>query len=250
MTAAPQRGRRPPALHPLAILALPVPAIVAVLFADGILLSLALLTVCLALSLAKGVRFASGVLGVVAGGVVLLWVGFSLAAPRAGDTSGPLVEGLAFSPTIDGAFFALRGALRMVTVVTLYIVTVAFVNGAVLGDSLIQSFGAPYRVIDVLGLGGRFSALIRSDVAAARSLARLRARGRPLRAMRLMTGLTVPVLMGAFGHADELSIAMEARGFGSEPQRTVHSARPLRWTDVIAVPMVWAITILAALALA
>lgn len=121
--------RRASGVHPIAILLLPIPAIIAVLFADGIALSLLLLAACLVLALAKGPRFTFGVIRIITGGVALMWFGFSLAAPAAGDTSGPLIDGLPFSPSIEQSSFALRGALRIVTVVTLYIVTIAFVRG-------------------------------------------------------------------------------------------------------------------------
>lgn len=61
-------------------------------------------------------------------------------------------------------------------------------------------------------------------------------------------GLTVPVLINAFRHADELSLAMDARGFGSEPERTLHHALPVTPRDVITVLTVWVSTILLALA--
>ena len=237
-------------LHPIAVLALPVVAILAVLFADTVWLALLCITVAVTVSFARGPGFALGVLGVAAGGFALIWFGFSLSLPSPELAVGGRIAWLPFQPTPEQAFIPLRGALRMTTVVVLYVVTAAFVRGQILGDTLIAGFGIPYRVIDVLGLGTRFAALIRRDALATRSLARLRSRGRPLRALRLLAGLTVPVLMASFRHADELSIAMEARGFGTLPERTVHHAVRLRWRDGVVVAAVWAATVLAAIILA
>ncbi|MGO1567261.1 energy-coupling factor transporter transmembrane component T family protein [Brachybacterium sp. AOP35-5H-19] len=246
---SPAAAAQRPLLHPIAVLVLPLPAILAVLFADGIDLALACILASVAASFGRGARFAAGVLALAATTFLLVGIGFSLSAPTPEQLSGERIEWLPLHPSVEKAFFAVRGALRMTAVVVLYVVTVRFVQGNVLADSLIDRFSAPYRVIDVLGLGRRFTVLIRRDVAAACSIARLRSRGRPLRTMRLLTGLTIPVLMASFRHADELSIAMDARGFGALPRRTVHWALPLRMLDGVAVVGVWAATILAAVML-
>lgn len=223
-------------LHPIAVLALPVVAILAVLFANTMWLALVCIAVGAMAAFARGPRFGLGVLGLALSVFVVVGFGFSLslAAPEA----------------TAGGWMPVRAALRMTAVVILYVVTGAYVRGDVLGDTLITRFGIPYRVIDVLGLGARFAAMIRRDVLAVRSLARVRGRDRPLRTLRLAAGLTVPVLIAAFRHADDLSIAMEARGFGSLPERTVHHARPLRWRDAIVVVIVWSVTIVMAFMLA
>lgn len=135
-------------------------------------------------------------------------------------------------------------------VLLLYVVTVAYVDWRAFSDTLIDRFHVPYRVMDVLGLGRRFTVLIRRDVMAAWSLAQLRARGSLLRSVALSSRLTIPVLMASFSHADDLSIAMDARGFGALSRRTIHHSFPVGPRDVLALVLVWAATIALALLLA
>lgn len=167
-----------------------------------------------------------------AAAAALLWVGFSISLP---DTARSTA--------------ALRGALRIVGVMALFVGTGACVRWRVAGDSLVEYGHVPCRLVDVVSLGERFTVLMRADIRQARVLARLRARGRRWRSWRLLAGLTIPVLMAAFRHADELAIAMEARGFGSWEHRTVHAAAPLRWWDGLAAAA-WAATVAGAVWLA
>lgn len=68
--------------------------------------------------------------------------------------------------------------------------------------------------------------------------------------LRLSSRLLIPVLMRSFSHADELSIAMEARGFGALATRTVHESQPFRVPDGAVVALVWAVSIGAAVLVA
>jgi energy-coupling factor transport system permease protein len=79
------------------------------------------------------------------------------------------------------------------------------------------------------------------DLATLRSARRLRG----LREWhpRLLVGL----LVRAIRHADQLSIAMDARGFGSGP-RSIY--RPVRWTALDAVTAIAALLVLVAALLA
>lgn len=235
-----------PRLHPIAIALLPVPAIVAILFADHSHFGLIGLGLALLIALGRGSGFALRVLAIAGGATALLWFGFALSLDPPGTVHGPPIEWLPLRPSPEKALFALRGALRLTSIMALYTVTMAYVRWDILGDTLIDRFHASYRVIDVMGLGGRFVVLIRRDLTAAASLARLRARGRFGRTLRLSAGLAVPVLMSSFRHSDELSIAMEARGFGMRPSRTVHHSVALRLRDGVVVALVWSATIAAA----
>lgn len=225
-------------LHPLAVLLLPVPAIIGVLFAQDVLFALACIAATLLVACARGARFTVRLLGMVLGGTAVLWCGFSLSL-SGGTVTTDTVDWLPWQPNVDTTVTALRGALRLVTVLALYTVTVAFVRGDVLGDTLIARFRVPYRVVDVLSLGRRFLTLLGQDIRQVSSLVRLRARGRWLRRLRLSTRMTVPVLLSSLRHADQLSIAMEARGFGARPQRTVHECVPLRPSDGAVIGFVW-----------
>lgn len=120
----------------------------------------------------------------------------------------------------------------------------------VLADTLIKRFQVPYRSVDVTALGERFAVLIWHDFDTVRSLARLRAHCHPLRQLRLLAGLAVPVLMASFRHADQLAVAMEARGFGAHVDRTVYDARELRLRDLVLLVSVWLVSIVTAVLLA
>lgn len=238
-------------LHPLAVVLLPIPAMVAVLLAEGVEYGLLCLSICLIAACFRGARFAFGVATLTFGIVAMVWCGFALSLPD--DPLGrvsPAVEWLPFAPSEDRVLVALRGALRIAGLSALFIVPLAFVNWQVLSDTLIDRFRVPYRLVDVAGLSARFSTLIRRDIAASRALARQRSRGRPLRSLRLLSGLAVPVLMASFRHVDELAIAMEARGFGALPLRTVHCARRVRAGDLLVLLLVWAVSVASAVALA
>ncbi|SJM70725.1 energy-coupling factor transporter transmembrane component T [Gulosibacter sp. 10] len=225
---------RAPLVHPIAVLLLPLPAIVCILFARDLRFGLLCLAVALLATALRDPRLALRVLLLAAAATGVLWTGFALSLHGADDR----------------ALVALRGAIRIVSIMLLYVATSAAVRWPVLRDTLVERYRMPYRVADVLGLGGRFAVLIRRDLRAAGSLARLRARGRPLRTARLLLKLAVPVLMASFRHADELSIAMDARGFGEHERRTVHDAVPPRLRDAVVLLLVWAASAAAAMLLA
>jgi len=50
-------------------------------------------------------------------------------------------------------------------------------------------------------------------------------RGNPVRRARAAASLLLPVLLGAFRRADELAVAMEARGYASGPRTYLHELR-------------------------
>lgn len=237
------------AVHPLALVILPLPAIVATLLTEGVGIGLAAIAVGLVVAAARGPRFAGGLLVATLLGTFVLWTGFAFAIPAEPAESSAVVTWLPFHPPVDTALVALRGALRIVSIMTLAIAIAAFIRWDVLADTLIDRFRVPYRLLDVIGLGGRFAVLMRRDLATARTLVRLRTRGSRLRSARLGAGLAVPVLMATFRHADELTVAMEARGFGSHDDRTVHAAVPLRVRDGVVVGIVWGVTVFAAVVL-
>ncbi|MFZ1382381.1 MAG: energy-coupling factor transporter transmembrane component T [Scrofimicrobium sp.] len=240
-----------PLMHPLVLVLFPIPAMVAILFGDKIEFSLVALVIGLIAAAFRGWRSFRTALVTTLSTLLILWIGFSISLPA--DPFGvvsPPIAWLPFHPTEANIYYALRGAMRIVVVLLLYVLTVAYVDWRAFSDTLIDRFHVPYRVMDVLGLGGRFAVLIRRDVMAAWSLAKLRARGDPLRSIALSSRLTIPVLMASFNHADELSITMDARGFGALPRRTVHHSFPVRPRDVLALVVVWATTIALALLLA
>lgn len=233
-------GTRRPLVHPAAIVIAPVPAMVVVLVTDRLIFGLVAVALSLLVAFARGLRAGLALLGVVAVAGAVLWIGFAASLPRQPDEA--LVTWLPVPITWDGLTVATRGTLRVVGVMALFVASALWARWRVLTDTCIGLWRSPYRLFDVTGLGRRFAVLIRSDIAAVRAQALLRSRGRRLRAARASARMTVPVLMAAFRHTDQLAIAMDARGFGSSPTRTVHDAWPLRIGDAVFVVAVWAAT--------
>ncbi|WP_291279432.1 energy-coupling factor transporter transmembrane protein EcfT [Galactobacter sp.] len=245
MNTAPLPPTPRPWLHPLAVAALPLPAFVFALLATDLWFALVVTAAVLVLAFVRSPRLGTSVLVTGAVATAMLWFGFALSLPAAADgaSPGPRIVWLPLQPTEWAALSALRAGLRVVVILALYVVTVAWVRWRVVADTLIRDTRAPYRVLDVVGLGSRFVTLIRTDLAQARTLARLRSRGSRWRAAKLGTRLVVPLLMAAFRHGDELAIAMQARGFGAHPTRTTHHAQTLRVRDAVVVAVVWAGTV-------
>lgn len=236
-------------LHPLAVVALPIPAIVAVLVAEGASVGVLAVLIGLVVIALKRPKLALASLAMSIAMSVVLWWGFAFSLPRDPAGADEIVAWLPLQPPIDVALMAVRGAMRIVAVMVLFVATVVWARWQILGDTLIRFGRVPYRIVDVVALGGRFGVLIQQDVRAARRIAVLRTRGRWWRSIGLLTGLMIPVLMASFRHADELTIAMEARGFGARPDRTVHDAVPVRVRDGVVVLVVWTVSIVAAVAL-
>jgi energy-coupling factor transport system permease protein len=118
--------------------------------------------------------------------------------------------------------------LRLMAVASCGVLAVATTEPTRLADSLIQQLHLSPR----FAVGALAAARLVPMVAAEwqiLSLAR-RARGvstgSPLNALRLLFGKVLALLVGAVRRAGRLAVAMEARGFGTRPCRTI--ARPER----------------------
>lgn len=131
----------------------------------------------------------------------------------------------------------------------LLVVPFSYVDWPALADTLVRTCRVPYRVMDSVMLGERFAALMRADLRVIAETARLRSRGSIRRRLALLSRAVLPVLVASFRHSDELAVAMDARGFGAHPTRTLHRDRRLRAGDIILLSAVWAATILLAVLL-
>jgi energy-coupling factor transport system permease protein len=219
------RSLRP---HPIAVALLAVPALVAVLVDDEPWFGLVAVGCCAVVALGKGIRFAVAVVvgAVVTFGLLRLWMGLWLPADP-----------------------ATTGALRITAMGALLVVPFAFVRWQVLGDTLVAYCRVPYRVMDAAALGERFATLMRADLRAIAHAATLRSRGGIRRRAAILLRATVPVLVAAFRHGDELAVAMDARGFGARPSRTMRWARPVRASDGLLVLAAWSLTVVTAVLL-
>lgn len=159
---------------------------------------------------AVGVGFTNALLAAEPGGVTVVEIG-----PVA-ITTGSLVIGLAL-------------ALRVAGIAFIGVLALATTDPTDLADALTQQLRMPPRVAVGSLAAFRLLPVFGQEWETLR-LAR-RARGvdagrSPLAAVRIFFGLTLAMLVAAIRRAVRLATAMEARGFGTRPCRSV--ARPQR----------------------
>ena len=139
--------------------------------------------------------------------------------------------------TLEAVEAAAGIGARVVSIISVGAVFVLTTDATRLVDSLVQLARVSPRF--AYGLLAAYQAVPRlaDDLGTLRSARRLRG----LREWhpRLLVGL----LVRAIRHADQLAIAMDARGFGSGPRTTY---RPVRWTPLDAIVAASALAILVA----
>ena len=140
-------------------------------------------------------------------------------------------ELIRIGPIVVGSQNLISGlglGLRLMAVASCGVLATATTEPTRLADSLIQQLHLSPR----FAVGALAAARLVPMVAAEWQILSLgrRARGvstgSPLTAVRLLLGKVLALLVGAVRRASRLAIAMEARGFGTQPCRTV--ARPER----------------------
>jgi energy-coupling factor transport system permease protein len=220
--------RRRALLHPFAVSVLPLPAVLSVLLASRPWCALLALLFCLLLAAGRSawMGLAAAAVGAVTFGI--LWTGMGLWLPREAAT---------------------LGALRILATSALLVVPALFVDARVLAETLIDRFRVPYRVLDAAMLGGRFVALLRADLRIASAMAALRSRGDLRRLLHLHVQMVPAVLVASFRHSEQLAIAMDSRGFGQHPRRTVRCSRPVTRVDVGVLAGVWCLSVVLAVLL-
>ncbi len=180
-------------------------------------------------------------------GLALLAV--ALGARLSGIPVGPLVRRSAplvlaacgiglFNGFVAGdAVAGLAVALRLLAVGLAGIVALATIDQTELADALVEHLRAPARFAVGTLAAMRLLPLFAREWEV-RGLAR-RARGiddgRGPLALISFPARTFGLLVGAIRRATSLALAMDARGFGSRPCRTVARPRPFRRRDVILV---------------
>lgn len=235
MTAAPPaRAWRP---HPLGVLAAAAPAF-----------GLVFLTEQPAFPLAVAI---AGVLATAAHrprlGLIALVAAIGLGAPLAAGSwlwlpaelgaAGPDALGL------DGrARAAVTAAARIIGGATLMIAVGAWIRLDELARSAVVELRIPYRLVGVTLLGERVAVRMRDDFA----LAALASSARGGRGRRIAS--VVPVLASSMRRADDLAIALDGRGFGAHPTKTMPPGRRLGRLDGLVVAVAWLLTAAGAVA--
>lgn len=151
---------------------------------------------------------------------------------------------LSFLPWLGGHHAILLG-LRMATLTALIMATYSTLDWQSFADTLITHARVPYPLVDVMGMGRRFTALMKREMREMATRLRIDARGHFLRWLRSLPKVVVPMLVASFRLADLTAMAMESRGFASRRGRTTHAARRPGWFDVAALvaltgALIWA----------
>ncbi|WP_277211012.1 energy-coupling factor transporter transmembrane component T [Isoptericola croceus] len=137
----------------------------------------------------------------------------------------------------------LATALRTVALMLIVLLGGLTTTGADLVRAMTQQLRVPYRIGYAALAALRFVPRFGHELEVIRGAHRVRgvAPGRgPAVAVRRQAGYVVPLLAGGIRHAERVSLAMDARGFGAYPQRTDRLRIPFRVRDVVLLVSFWA----------
>lgn len=234
------------ALNPLAKLAAPVPAMVALVFARD------LLTPTVFIALAYLMLLAGGRLTVRL--VLLLGVGIPAAALAIGFGMSLWTDASQVDHTVAvlrlGGWTLYGGAvevglatgLRLGSIVALALIAGLTTNGPDLVRASVQQLRVPYRVGYTALAAFRFVPRFGYELEVIRQAHRVRGahggRG-PFSAIARWWGYIVPLLAGAIRHAERVALAMDARAFGAYRDRTERHLVPWRVRDTVFVVAFW-----------
>lgn len=239
-----------PTLNPLAKIAAPVPAMIALVFVRDLATPLAFLALAYAVLLI-GARLTGRMLGTLAlampAAVLLIGLGFSVWTDASRVDRTVVALQLGGWTLYGGALFVgFATALRLGALVALALVGGLTTTGPDLVRSLVQQLRVPYRVGYTALAAFRFVPRFGYELDTIRQAHRVRGahggRG-PFSALARWAGYVVPLLAGAIRHAERVALAMDARAFGAHPTRTERHLVPFRPRDVAFVALFWAITL-------
>jgi energy-coupling factor transport system permease protein len=137
----------------------------------------------------------------------------------------------------------LATGLRTVALLLLVLFGGLTTSGADLVRSLTQQARLPYRVGYAALAALRFVPRFGHELEVIQGAHRVRgvASGRgPVAAVRRWLATVVPLLAGGIRHAERVSLAMEARGFGAHRRRTERVLAPFGARDVVLLLSIWA----------
>ncbi|WP_402468579.1 energy-coupling factor transporter transmembrane component T [Isoptericola aurantiacus] len=137
----------------------------------------------------------------------------------------------------------LATAVRTVALMLLVLLGGLTTSGADFVRALTQQLRLPYRIGYSALAALRFVPRFSHELEVIRGAHRVRGvtpgRG-PAAAVRRRAGFVVPLLAGGIRHAERVSLAMDARGFGAHPRRTDRVTVPFRARDVVLLLSFWA----------
>jgi len=241
-------------LNPIAKLAAPLPAMVALLFTRGIPIPLAFTVLALVLLLlgaqlsgrAIAVLLIATPVGVALVGLSLgLWVDPARIDTTSAAASVVLVEVGDWRFTLGAYLIGLATALRIAAILMLSLIVGLTTTGVQLVRALVQNLRVPYRVGYTALAALRFVPRFGHELEIIRAAHRVRGtdvgRG-PVAAARRTIGYAIPLLASAIRHAERVALAMDARAFGAHPTRTERTTSPWRVRDTVFVGCFWVVS--------
>lgn len=239
------------ALNPLAKLAAPLPAMVALIFTRGLAIPIMLILVALALLLIGaqlrartvallllGLPVVVGVLGLSFG----IWVDPSRVDQGSPAASVVLLEVGSWQFTLAAYLIGLATALRIAALLMLSLIAGLTTTGPELVRALVQNLRVPYRIGYTALAALRFVPRFGHELEVIRAAHRVRGidHGRgPVAAVRRTLTLAIPLLASAIRHAERVALAMDARAFGAHPTRTERTLSRWRARDTVFVVLFW-----------
>jgi energy-coupling factor transport system permease protein len=229
-------------LNPLAKIAAPLPAIVALVFVRDLPTPLTFLVLSYLVLLA-GARWSGRLLvllfAVVPLAVVVVGLGFALwVDPSDGGTA--VVRAGSWVLTESALAIGIATGLRLAAIMTLALIGGLTTTGPDLVRALVQQLRVPYRIGYAALAAIRFVPRFGRELEIIRQAHRVRGAGgfAPVRWMRAV----VPLLAGGIRHAERVALAMDARAFGAHPDRTERHLVPWRRRDTVFVLAFWAVS--------
>ncbi|WP_458040289.1 MULTISPECIES: energy-coupling factor transporter transmembrane component T [Bacteria] len=242
-------GRFLSALNPLAKIAAPVPAMLALLVVRDVQTPAAFLVLAYVVILV-GARLSTGTLAIlllaVPAFLLLIGIGFSLWTDASRISHGVVILQLgSWSLYGEALEVGFATALRLGAILTLALIGGLTTTGPDLTRSMIQQLRVPYRVGYTALAAFRFVPRFGHELEVIRAAHRVRgaSHGRgPIAAVRRRIGYVVPLLAGAIRHAERVALSMDSRAFGALPHRTERYRIPFRARDVAFIALFWIAT--------
>ncbi|GAA3667018.1 hypothetical protein GCM10022202_31370 [Microbacterium marinilacus] len=224
-----------------------LPPIVLVMFTRDITTP-ALIAAAAAIAILTGARLHIRTILVGSGLLLVLtaWTTFSFAL-----LARP--ESVAHTPVLVSGWITLRvgaveagaaTAARLVAMVMLVLLASLGTTTAALISALVRQARVPYRFAYGAVTAARFVPRYRQDLLTIRTAQQARGvieRPGPLGYLRRTARLLVPLLAGGARHAERLSLAMDARGFGAHARRSDRDPAFIRPRDIIFVVVCWGV---------
>ncbi|WP_404430441.1 energy-coupling factor transporter transmembrane protein EcfT [Microbacterium lacus] len=227
-------------LNPLATLAAPLPAMLALVFVRDVATPLAFLALAYALLLI-GVSFTRrlALILFLALPVAAAAIGFGFAVwtdPAKVDQSVVVWQIGAWTLYGGALEVGYATALRIAAIIALSLIVGLSTTGPDLVRASVQHLRVPYRIGYTALAAFRFVPRFGHELDVIRQAHRVRGahggRG-PIAAVARWFGYIVPLMAGAIRHAERVALAMDARAFGAYPDRTERHLVPWQARDTV-----------------